>query len=186
MGQETNWDRHVGLAGKSVLQLAGATSFAPAQFVVTPQEPRAIFAQYHSNMANTGSYMVRKGPWKYISFGHTLAAFSPKVYTPLLLNVDEDPSELQNLAAQRGQIVEQLEAELRMLLDPSEIDSRAKREDFHIYKRFFGSLCQDELRKKLKANYQGFDDGDFEKLQKWAKEISATLPPEGSPTTFVV
>ena len=87
MGQESEWDKHAELAGKSVLLLAGATSRAPPQLVVKPEDDRAVFSQYHSNMGNTGSFMVRKGPWKYISFGHVLSTFAPQKYTPLLFNV---------------------------------------------------------------------------------------------------
>eukprot|EP01084_Bolivina_argentea_P129138 228124_1 len=39
------------------------------------QHPDFITSQYHSNMGNTGSFMVRQGKWKYITFGHFLKAF---------------------------------------------------------------------------------------------------------------
>lgn len=178
MGQETDWERHADLAGKSLLLLAGAPSLAPPQLVVTPDEDRAVVSQYHSNMGNTGSFMVRKGPWKYIRFGHTLSTFSPEKYTPLLFNVDEDPGEAENLAGQHSQILGQLEVELRAFFDPEDVDRRVKSEDFRLYHRFFGSLDQRRLRNKLERAYAGFDEGDFRKLQLWAKELASWLAPE--------
>ena len=49
----------------------------------------------HSNMGNTGSFMIRSGPWKYIAFGRYTY---DKTYRPQLFNVEADPEELTDLA----------------------------------------------------------------------------------------
>ena len=56
MARETDWGRHAELAGKSVLPLALSSlhSVAPAKFFARHDEDRAVIAQYHSNMGNTG------------------------------------------------------------------------------------------------------------------------------------
>eukprot|EP01084_Bolivina_argentea_P192351 330248_1 len=51
-----------------------------------------VTSQYHSNHANTGLFMVRKGKYKYIQYGKNLKAF--KNYKPQLFNLDDDPNEL--------------------------------------------------------------------------------------------
>ena len=53
--------------------------------------PDFITAQYHSNMGNTGSFMIRQGDWKYIVYGTALKAFAG--YKPQLFNVATDPDE---------------------------------------------------------------------------------------------
>merc|ERR1712048_988406 len=52
MGQETHWDQHSELAGKSLLPLASSSgaSAAPAHLAASFDEDRVIISQYHSNM----------------------------------------------------------------------------------------------------------------------------------------
>eukprot|EP01084_Bolivina_argentea_P244723 409917_1 len=59
--------------------------------------PDFVTSQYHSNFANTGLFMVRKGKYKYIQYGHTLSAF--KNYKPQLFNLNDDPYELNDISA---------------------------------------------------------------------------------------
>ena len=50
-----------------------------------------VFGEYHSNMANTGHFMIRKGNYKYIAFGTT----SPyENYKAQLFNLTTDPEEI--------------------------------------------------------------------------------------------
>lgn len=71
-----------------------ASRLAPLSAATYPRN-RSVVSQYHSNMGNTGSFMIRAGPWKYIAFGRYLY---DKTYTPQLFNVAADPDELTDLA----------------------------------------------------------------------------------------
>jgi choline-sulfatase len=51
---------------------------------------RSVFAEYHAVGAFTGTYMLRHGQWKLIEFTGD---------TPLLYDLDADPDETRNLAA---------------------------------------------------------------------------------------
>ena len=54
-----------------------------------------MISQYHSNMGNTGSYIVRKGNYKYVQFGHYLTAINNKTpYRPQLFDLENDPMKL--------------------------------------------------------------------------------------------
>merc|ERR1719453_2764025 len=77
------------LRGKSLLPLASRNRQNTKH--ASEASERFITAQYHSNMGNTGSFMVRWKQWKYIVFGTTLKAFSG--YKPQLFDVDADPEE---------------------------------------------------------------------------------------------
>ena len=59
------------------------------------KHPDYVTSQYHSNHANTGLFMVWKGKYKYIQYGHYLNAF--KNYKPQLFNLNNDPYEATNL-----------------------------------------------------------------------------------------
>eukprot|EP01083_Nonionella_stella_P201890 738117_1 len=60
------------------------------------EHPDYITSQYHSLKANTGSFMVRKGKWKYIQYGHYLNTF--KNYKAQLFDLDNDPQEIYDVS----------------------------------------------------------------------------------------
>merc|ERR1719174_1481636 len=109
--------------------------------------------------------MVRKGPWKYITFGHTLSTFSKQDYPAQLFNVDADPDELSDVSAKHKDVLAELDADLNAAFDPQDADRRAITEDKAMYDRFFASLSEKALKKKMKAAYTGFDDDDWKKIQ---------------------
>ena len=53
--------------------------------------PDFVFGEYHSNMANTKHFMIRKGNYKYIEFGMTSLYEN---YKPQLFNLTMDPEEI--------------------------------------------------------------------------------------------
>lgn len=179
MAQENDWGPYMELAGKSLLPLANVSipSFAPAAFSARPGEERAILSQYHSNMANTGSFMVRKGPWKYITFGHTLSTFSKQAYPAQLFNVDADPDELSDVSAKNTDVIAELDAELNAAFDPQHADRRAITEDKAVYDRFFATMSKEKLKTEMRQAYTGFDFHDWRKIQLWSKELASLSMP---------
>jgi len=173
MAGETNWTKHKELAGRTVLPLAGGSSTAPSELALGKD---FVLSQYHSNMGNTGSFMIRSGDWKYIAFGHTLRAFQASLYPAMLYNVTADPDEQHDLSSARPEIAAMLQAQLRNLVDEQEVDQRAKTEDFYVYINYLTSNGTAD-RKGLEQAYTGFDDEDWAKLQRWTKEMSSLLAP---------
>jgi len=146
--------------------------------IATPNASRFITAQYHSNMGNTGSFMVRHGPWKLVLFGTNGKAFASG-YTPQLFNVDQDPEELHDMAISQPDVVATLKAMLATEYDYQAVDLRVKRNDRAIYQKFFvdpanGSAAK--LRAKWEKSYRGFDDADWAKVQAWWAEELPPLP----------
>ena len=132
---------------------------------------RAVVSQYHSNMGNTGSFMLRQGPWKYIAFGHGLPEiFNATSYSPQLFNVDEDPQELHDKSKLLPDVVSELDRLLQMVVDYQSVDREAKANDQALYRSYFSEkFGEGELRQRFEQVYQGFDDADFEKVKRWAK-----------------
>jgi choline-sulfatase len=81
-------------------------------------EPAFAFSESHSEGNCTGSFMIRKGDWKYIYFTGD---------EPLLFNLREDPGEFINLAGrkQTAGIQKELHSYLRGQLDPDAVTERA-------------------------------------------------------------
>lgn len=130
------------LAGASLspfLRLPDAATIAPRKVYVA--------SQYHSNMGNTGAFMLRQGDYKYIAFGHGFnGTFGG--YAPQLFDVATDPEELHDLAASQPHLVATFDATLRAELasgdnalsttgDYREIDVFVKAQQQQLYRRFF-------------------------------------------------
>ncbi|PSW20585.1 DUF4976 domain-containing protein [Photobacterium sanctipauli] len=85
-----------------------------------PYDPeRVVFSEYHAAGAISGAFMIRKGDYKYIHYVG---------YKPQLFNLKADPEELNDISElpEMNEVVIELEAELRKICDPEEVDIRAK------------------------------------------------------------
>lgn len=94
----------------------------PLQTLQPGVADRTVFAEYHGHGTRSGSFMVRKGPWKLI---HHLAA------PHQLFNLERDPHELDDRYESDPDVAKGLDAELRLLCDPELVSTRieAFRED---------------------------------------------------------
>jgi choline-sulfatase len=85
-----------------------------------PDDPkRVVFAEYHASHSSTASYLLRRGRYKYVSYVG---------YPPELFDLEADPDEARNLAADPAyaSLVEDFERTLRAIIDPEAIDAAAK------------------------------------------------------------
>jgi choline-sulfatase len=109
------------LPGTSLFEIANA-----------PDNPgREIFSEFHALGAVTGLFMLRRGRFKYIHYTD---------YPPELFDLESDPEELNDLAgdpSHRGTLRE-LEAGLRAIADPEEVDRRAKADQAALVERHGG------------------------------------------------
>lgn len=77
---------------------------------------RVVFSEFHSANSHTGSFMIRKGPWKYVYY----AGFQERLY-----NLETDPNENTDIAADpahAAQLQECREA-MRSICDPDAVDT---------------------------------------------------------------
>jgi len=79
-----------------------------------------VLSQYHDTTCNTGSFMLRRGDWKYIAYPG---------YEPMLFDLGADPDEIRNRAADRPDMVRQMDALLRSIVDYEAVDARVKAYD---------------------------------------------------------
>ncbi|MEQ9198657.1 MAG: sulfatase-like hydrolase/transferase, partial [Rhodospirillales bacterium] len=97
--------------GRSLLEIAN-----------NPDDPeRVVYAEYHAAGATCGAFMIRRGQWKlcyYIDM------------PPQLFDLAADPEELRDLgkSPDHADTRASLEADLRRVCDPEEVDRRARRD----------------------------------------------------------
>jgi choline-sulfatase len=110
-----------GRPGRSLFTVAGE-----------PANPeRVVFSEYHAAGSNTAGFMVRKGRWKFHYYVR---------YRPELFDLDTDPEELHDLAADpaHAETVRMMEAELRRICDPEAVDAQAKADQQAMIERLGG------------------------------------------------
>ncbi len=97
-----------GLPGRSLWSIAGGQELG-----------RAAFSEYHAVGATTGSFMIRHGSYKYIHYVGQ---------SPQLFDLEQDPQELVDLSDDPGsrEIRERMERLLGEIVDPDEVDGRAR------------------------------------------------------------
>lgn len=82
-------------------------------------DSRVVFSEYHAAGAAAGAFMIRKGKWKYIHYVGM---------EPQLFDLDADPEELTDLGASPDHVAirAELDADLRAICDPDEVDAQAR------------------------------------------------------------
>jgi choline-sulfatase len=80
---------------------------------------RAVFSEYHAIASENGAFMLRRGRYKLIYHAHQPAQ---------LFDLEDDPLETTDLvdSPDHAAVLADLEAQLREICDPEEIDARAK------------------------------------------------------------
>jgi len=92
---------------------------------------RLVMSEYHGAGARTGSFMLRRGRFKYIHY----VGYAPELY-----DLDTDPEELYDLGTrvEFASVVKEFEKTLRSMLDPEDVDRRAKRDQAALVARHGG------------------------------------------------
>ncbi len=142
---------HVDVAA-SMLDLAGSDgveklrghSLIPMVFDQKGDHPGYAFSECHSEGNATGSYMIRKGDWKYIHFTW---------YDDMLFNMKDDPGEFNNLiddpAAQ--DVRKELEGILNSLVDADAVTLKA----FKAQEEKLNSIAKDKSVTDLFELFKG-------------------------------
>lgn len=112
-------DQH--LPGRSLIDLA-----------IKQDDPeRMVLSEYHGAGAASALFMLRKNQYKYLHYHG---------YAPELFDLDSDPEELNDLAADPNfsAVISEFDRELRNILDPEQIDQRAKTDQRKLIDQYGG------------------------------------------------
>jgi choline-sulfatase len=92
---------------------------------------RAVLSEYHATTSVAGAFMLRDPGYKYV---HYVA------YPPQLFDLARDPEELRDVAADPAyaDVLARMRERLLSMLDPVEVDARAKRRQAELLARYGG------------------------------------------------
>ena len=117
------------------------------------------FAECHTYPIPTASFMFRRGSWKLIEYVG---------YPPQLFNIDEDPTELVDLASEQPAVVTDLRREQARSVDIEEIAQRADAWGKEGMRTFVAERGMQVLRETMKARYRNVDESDVQSVLQWA------------------
>lgn len=152
------WPKPQGLDGHSLMpELLGQPG----------ERPDWVFSEYHDTACNTGSFMVRRGPWKYIAYPG---------YEPMVFNLDEDPDEVRNLASEQPEKVREMDRLLRSIVDYEAVDAKVK-----AYDRASFAAWREEMKSQGKYEdvmsqiFSGYDGVNAKTAKPWTAEDEAKI-----------
>ena len=127
--------------------------------------PEGVLAEYHDCACSTGSFMLRRGDWKYIAY-----VGAP----PMLFNLREDPWEVCNLAPQRPDVAAEMDAALRQRVDCEKIDAAIKAHDKASFRAWREQqLAAGTYHELMSRIFSGWDVP--EKIVPWSAEDEAKV-----------
>ena len=134
------------------------------------EHPDYVTSQFHSNWVNTGLFMVRKGKYKYIQYGHYLSAYTD--YKAQLFDLENDPNELNDISDANGDIVDEMEKILVERINYEYADCFAKQNDMSIFNEFIWNVYnQSHIYQLFVETYAGFNETDWELVKQWREEL---------------
>jgi arylsulfatase K len=139
-------------------ELEGTTILPIMQGKPSGHPARAI-SEYHSNMQNTGSFMLRQGDWKLILYVG---------YEPQLFNLKDDPDELVNCSETHPDILAAMGARLRQTTDYEATDAKAKDLDRASFREWREDVGEEEYRTLMAKFFNGWAEDDFARVDAWA------------------
>ena len=142
-------------------------SLVPAITTGAARERDWAFSEYHGDRCRTGTYMIRRGPWKYIRY---------EGFDGVLYDVKEDPWETRDLASERSDVAADLDRLLTSRFDCPGIDERAKAYDRASFLEWREKArAGDTYEETMAEVYSGFDRQCIEDMLPWREEDEAKI-----------
>jgi choline-sulfatase len=109
----------------------GHPGISLAELPADAPRDRAVLSEYHATTSVAGAFMLREPRYKYV---HYVA------YRPQLFDLERDPEELVDVAddPRYADVLARMRARLYAMLDPAEVDARAKRRQAELLARHGG------------------------------------------------
>ena len=120
--------------------------------------PGAVLSQYHSNFRYASAFMLRRGAWKYTAY-----AGAP----PQIFDLDEDPDEVRDLAAARPDVVADMDAALREMVDYPAVADQVAEYDRESFRAWRAGLTDDAYQAAMREILAGWDPKYDATIQAW-------------------
>jgi arylsulfatase K len=147
-------------------------SLVPELHGEASSRPPWVLSEHYDSSLPTGSYMYRTvrsdgTNWKLIALPG---------YKPMLFDLDNDPDELTNLAPSRSDVLSELDAGLRAVVDYEAVDAKVKRYDRHAFTEWRTERIEaGDYREQMSLIFSGYDDIDEADIKPWTDEDESAI-----------
>jgi arylsulfatase A-like enzyme len=155
------------LAGRSTPSGLDGHSLLPELTGQRSSRPDWVLSEYHDTSCNTGSFMLQRGPWKYIAYVG---------YEPMLFDLVNDPDEVRNLASSRPEVIRELDSQLRKIVDYPAVDAKVKAYDRESFSRWREETkAKGQYEKTMSRIFSGWDDVPAGGMRPWTAADEARI-----------
>jgi arylsulfatase K len=129
--------------------------------------PDWVLGEFHDTACNTGTFMLRRGDWKYIVYVG---------YDPQLFHLRDDPDEVRDLAQARPDVVSDMDRRLRQIVDCEAVDAKVKAYDRRSFRQWRAEQQAAGTYEQMMARvYSGWDDLADDAVQPWTARDEAII-----------
>ena len=135
----------------AILRLDGLDGYSLMPELVggETEHPGWALTEYHDSSCNTGMFMLREGPWKYVVYVG---------YPAQLFNLDDDPDEVHDFTPERPDVLERMDRRLREIVDYEAVDATVKAYDRASFREWRADRLADGTYHDLMARiFSGWD-----------------------------
>ena len=155
------------LAGRSTPPGLDGHSLWPELTGRASSRPDWVLSEYHDTTCNTGSFMLRRGPWKYIAYVG---------YEPMLFDLAGDPDEVRNLASAHPEVVREMDAQLRKIVDYPAIDAKVKAYDRESFSHWRAETkAKGQYEQTMARIFSGWDHVRADDMRPWTTADEARI-----------
>ncbi|HOD49413.1 MAG TPA: sulfatase-like hydrolase/transferase [Candidatus Hydrogenedentes bacterium] len=142
-------------------------SLMPELIGTSSNRPDWVLSEFHDTTLNTGTFMLRRGDWKYIVYvGHPSQLF----------NLKDDPDEVWNRAGTESAVVGEMDALLRRIVDYEAVDAKVKAYDRESFAQWRDEQQKAKTYKETMARiFSGWDDLKPEDVVPWKDDDEARI-----------
>ena len=137
-------------------------SLLPQLTASTPRKRDWAMCEYHGDRCATGTFMLRRGDWKYVEH----VGFESELF-----NLKDDPDETTDLIHDKPEIARELDRLLGEHFDCEGIDARAKQYDREHFVTWREQARKEGIYEDAMARvYSGYDRVCIEDIAPWTDE----------------
>lgn len=157
----------MGMAGLLTPKGLDGHSLIPELTGNSSDRPDWVLSEFHGTTIQTGTFMLRRGDWKYIVFVG---------YEPMLFNLKDDPGEVCDRAKERPEIVKEMDALLMGIVDYEAVDAKVKEYDKQSFRQWKEEqMAAGTYEHSMAQVYSGWDYLENETGLTWSNEDEAQI-----------
>ncbi len=126
------------------------------------KRPDWVLSEYHDSTCDTGLFMLRRGDWKYVAYVGCEGQ---------LFNLADDPDEVADQAAAAPDVVSEMDARLREIVDYEAVDAKVKEYDRRSFRQWRDQQrAAGTYEQNMARIHSGWDNLPDDEIIPWTEQ----------------